>query len=83
VKLALGSIIFLASMYLMRQVLIASGIATPTVAFLFLVAAAGIPLGGLVLMEGALEHEARDLRARLDVLEKRLAEREEEPPAPR
>lgn len=80
-KLALGSIIFLASMALMRQVLVASGLATPVLAFLFLVASAGIPLGGIVLVEGALEHEANALRERIDTLEKRLAALEQDPPS--
>ena len=79
-KFVLGSVVFLASLYLMNQVLVATGIATPTVAMLFLVAAAGIPLGGIVLVEGALEHEVRDLRARLDALESRLGATEEDAP---
>ena len=74
-KIAFGSIIFLASLLLMRQVLVGSGLMTPVVAMLFLVAAVGIPLGGIVLVEGALEHEVRDLRARIDDLERRLGDR--------
>ncbi len=34
-KFVLGSVVFLASLYLMHQVLVATGIATPTVAMLF------------------------------------------------
>ena len=79
-KFVLGSVVFLASLYLMNQVLVATGIATPMVAMLFLVAAAGIPLGGIVLVEGALEHEVRDLRARLDELERRLGASEGDAP---
>lgn len=79
-KFVLGSIVFLASLYLMHQVLVATGMATPTVAMLFLVAAAGIPLGGIVLVEGALEHEVRDLRARLDAIERRIGMAEEDSP---
>jgi hypothetical protein len=77
-RFVLGSIVFLASLYLMHQVLVATGIATPTVAMLFLVAAAGIPLGGILLVEGALEHEVRELRARLDALEQRVRPADQE-----
>ncbi len=72
-KFVLGSLVFLASLFLMRQVLVVSGMVHPTLVMLFLVAAAGIPLGGIVLVEGALEHEVKDLRARIDALERRLA----------
>jgi hypothetical protein len=71
-KIAFGSIIFLASLFLMRQVLVGTALMNSTVVMLFLVAAVGIPLGGIVLVEGALEHEVEDLRARIDSLEKRL-----------
>jgi len=75
-KIAFGSIIFLASLFLMRQVLVGTGLMNSTVVMLFLVAAVGIPLGGLVLVEGAMEHEVNDLRSRIAELEKRQRHRD-------
>lgn len=74
----MGSVVFLASLFLMRQVLVGTGITTPSVALLFLVSAVGIPLGGIVLVEAALEHEARRLRERIEGLETRLQALEED-----
>ena len=71
-KFVLGSLVFLASLFLMRQVLVTSGVVHPNLVMLFLVAAACIPLGGIVLVEGAMEHEVKDLRERIDALEARI-----------
>lgn len=79
-KFVLGSLVFLASLFLMRQVLVASGVVHPNLVMLFLVAAAGIPLGGIVLVEGAMEHEVKDLRERIDALEARLRGRDDADP---
>ena len=80
-KILFGSIIFLASLFLMRQVLVGTGLMNSTVVMLFLVAAVGIPLGGIVLVEGAVEHEVNELRARIHELEKRLTARGDDPSA--
>jgi hypothetical protein len=79
-KLLFGSAVFLASLFLMRQVLVGTGLASSTGAMLFLVSAVGIPLGGLVLVESALEAETRKLRERIDGLERRLRSLEDSSP---
>lgn len=80
-KVVFGSIIFLASLFLMRQVLVGTGLLNATAAMLFLVAAVGIPLGGIVLVEGALEHEVRVLSDRIDSLERRLGREDPDRPS--
>ena len=74
-RVVIGSVVFLLSLYLMRQVLVETGLLSPTAALVFLVAAVGIPLGGIVFLEGAfdteyrrLEKEVKDLREELQRL---------------
>jgi hypothetical protein len=61
VRVVIGSVVFLLSLYLMRQVLVETGLLSPMAALVFLVAAVGIPLGGIVFLEGAFDHEYRKL----------------------
>jgi hypothetical protein len=72
VKLVLGSIVFLVSLFLMRQILVVAGVLDPPTALLFLVACVGIPLGGMVFLEGALEHENRSLRKEMAELRRQV-----------
>ncbi len=79
-KLLFGSAVFLASLFLMRQVLVGTGLTSPVGAMLFLLSAVGIPFGGLVLVESALEVETRRLRERIDALERRVRSLEDSSP---
>jgi hypothetical protein len=68
VRVAIGSVVFLLSLFLMRQVLVETGLLTPTAALVFLVAAVGIPLGGIVFLEGAFDREHRRLEREVEAL---------------
>jgi hypothetical protein len=68
VRVALGSVVFLLSLLLMRQVLVQTGLLSPMAALVFLVAAVGIPLGGIVFLEGAFDHETKRLEREVESL---------------
>jgi len=72
VRVAIGSIVFLLSLYLMRQVLVEAGLLSPTAALVFLVAAVGIPLGGIVFLEGAFDNEYRRLEKEVRTLREEI-----------
>ena len=73
-KSLLGSAVFLVSVLVMRQVLVAGGVLPPFGALLFLVAAVGIPLGGIVFLEGAFDFESREVRREVEALRREVAE---------
>ena len=69
-----GSVIFVASMFLMRRILVEAGVLTPSLALAFLACLVGIPLGGFVFLEGALEQQSRELRREIEELRETVAE---------
>lgn len=73
-KPLIGSVVFLASLFLMRRILVDAGVFSPALALVFLACVVGIPLGGIVFLEGALEQESRDLRREIDGLRAQIAE---------
>jgi hypothetical protein len=74
VKAVLGSVVFLLSLFLLRQILVGAGVLAPNVALLFLVAVVGVPLGGIVFLEAAFEHENRELRREIEQLREEVTE---------
>ena len=82
-KSVIGSVVFLVSLFLMRRILVDAGVLSPTLALLFLACVVGIPLGGIVFLEGALDQESRDLRREIDGLRAEIAElRQHAAPSP-
>jgi len=83
VKAVLGSVVFLLSLFLLRQILVGAGLLTPNLTLLFLVGLVGVPLGGIVFLEAAFEHENKALRRDVRQLEEELARlrRESEGPS--
>ncbi|MCA9753680.1 MAG: hypothetical protein R3B81_09990 [bacterium] len=75
-KSLLGSVVFLMSLFLVRQVMVGAGVLTSGTTLLFLVGLVGLPLGAIVLVEGAFEHEFRAMRERIERLESELASRD-------
>ncbi len=73
VKAVLGSVTFLVSLFLMRQILVGTGLMPPNVALIFLVAAVGIPLGGIVFLEAAFDGEQRAIRRELQELREEVS----------
>ncbi len=67
-KTVLGCAVFVASLFLLRRILVETGLLTPTLALAFLACLVGIPLGGIVFLEGALDSSARDLRREIEAL---------------
>jgi hypothetical protein len=74
VKSLVGSVVFLVSLFLARRILVEAGVLSPALALVFLACVVGIPLGGIVFLEGALEHESRDLRREIEGLRSELEE---------
>jgi hypothetical protein len=72
VKAVLGSVVFLLSLFLLRQILVGTGLLSPNLTLLFLVGLVGVPLGGIVFLEAAFEHEHRALRQEIRKLEEEL-----------
>ena len=73
-KAILGSLVFLISLVLMRQILVGAGVLPPWTALLFVVCVVGIPLGGIVFLESAFESESRRLREDVRGLREEVAE---------
>ncbi len=71
-RVVIGSVVFLLSLFLMRQVLVGSGLLSPVTALVFLVAAVGIPLGGIVFLEGAFDQEYKKLEKEVQSLREEL-----------
>ena len=71
-RVTIGSAVFLLSLFLMRQVLVQTGLLSPTAALVFLVAAVGIPLGGIVFLEGAFDHEMKRLEREVESLREEI-----------
>lgn len=67
-KTILGSVVFVASLFLLHRILVGSGMLTPTLAFFFLACLVGVPLGGIVFLEGSMDQQNRELRRELDAL---------------
>lgn len=83
VRVVIGSVVFLLSLYLMRQVLVETGLLSPMAALVFLVAAVGIPLGGIVFLEGAFDAEYKRLEKELSALREEVRRlRGDEPSEP-
>jgi hypothetical protein len=80
-KAVIGSLVFLFSLFLMRQVLVGSGLLGPWSALMFLVAAVGIPLGGIVFLEGAFDHECRRLEREVGALREEVRRLGGRPPS--
>lgn len=72
----LGSVVFLVSLFGMRQLLVGSGMLDPLASLLFLSCLVGIPLGGILLLEGAFDTEQRRLRQDLEAMRRELSELE-------
>jgi hypothetical protein len=72
----LGSVVFLVSLFAMRQLLVGSGMLDPLASLLFLSCLVGIPLGGILLLEGAFDAEQRRLRQDLEAMRRELSELE-------
>jgi uncharacterized membrane protein YccC len=80
-KSLIGSAVFLVSLFVMRRILVEAGVMTPDLALVFLACVVGIPLGGIVFLEGAIERESQDLRREIDSLRAEIAAlRESTPP---
>lgn len=73
-KSILGSVVFLASLFLMHRILVQAGLLTPTLALMFLACLVGVPLGGLVFLEGSMDLQNRELRREIDALRAEIAE---------
>ena len=73
-KSLIGSAVFLVSLFVLRRILVESGTLTPDLALVFLACVVGIPLGGIVFLEGAIERESQDLRREIDSLRAELSE---------
>jgi hypothetical protein len=73
-KSILGSAVFLASLFILRNVLVSSGALTPTMTLIFLAGLVGIPLGGIVFLEGTLEQQRRELQEEIDGLKAQIEE---------
>ena len=73
-KTVLGSVVFLVSLFGLRQILIGAGLLDPLTALLFVGCLVGIPLGGVLFLEGALESEQERMRRELDAVREELAE---------
>jgi hypothetical protein len=71
-KTVLGSAVFVASLFVLRRILVETGMLTPSMALAFLACVVGIPLGGIVFMEGALDSTARELRREIEALRAEL-----------
>ena len=67
-KAVLGSVVFLLSLFLARQILVGAGVLSGNLALLLLVALVGIPLGGVIFLETAFDQESRELRAEIERL---------------
>ena len=72
-KAVLGSVVFLVSLFLLRQILVGAGLLSANLTLLFLVGLVGVPLGGIVFLEAAFEHENKVLRREMRQLEEELA----------
>jgi hypothetical protein len=72
-KPLLGSVVFVASMFLLRRILVDAGILTPSLALAFLACLVGIPLGGIVFLEGAIDQQGRELRREIEALREEIA----------
>ena len=72
-KAVLGSVVFLVSLFLLRQILVGAGLLSANLTLLFLVGLVGVPLGGIVFLEAAFEHENKALRREMRQLEEELA----------
>lgn len=68
VKAVLGSVVFLLSLFLARQILVGAGVLSGNLALLLLVALVGIPLGGVIFLETAFDQESRELRGEIERL---------------
>jgi archaellum biogenesis protein FlaJ (TadC family) len=82
VRSLLGSVVFLASLFMLRRILVETGLLTPTLALAFLACLVGIPLGGIVFLEGAIDTRTRELRREIEALRAELGanRRPSEPP---
>lgn len=67
-KALLGSFVFVASMFLLRRILVEAGLLSPGLALAFLACLVGIPLGGIIFLEGAIDQQGRDLRREIEEL---------------
>jgi hypothetical protein len=72
--MVLGSVVFLVSLFGLRQMLVGSGMLDPLASLFFLSCLVGIPLGGILLLEGAFDTEQRRLREDLETLRREVAE---------
>ncbi len=72
--MVLGSVVFLVSLFGMRQMLVGLGVLDPLASLFFLSCLVGIPLGGILLLEGAFDAEQRRLRQDLETLRREVAE---------
>ncbi len=73
-KSILGSAVFLASLFLLHRILVQAGLLTPTLALMFLACLVGVPLGGLVFLEGSIDVQNRELRREIESLRAEIAE---------
>ena len=71
-KSILGSAVFLASLFILRNLIVGAGILTPTLTLIFLACLVGIPLGGIVFLEGTIDQQRRELQQEIDGLRAQL-----------
>lgn len=72
-KALVGTVLFFASLFLIRQILIGSGLLPPMATLVFLIGLVGIPFAGILLVESALDQEQRAIREEIDRLREEIA----------
>jgi hypothetical protein len=72
-KALVGTALFLASLFLLRQILVGSGLLPPMAALVFLIGLVGVPFAGILLIVSALDHQQRETRDELDRLRQEIA----------
>ena len=74
-KSLFGGAVFLASLFLMRRILVSAGVLDPWTAFLFVTSAVGVSLAGFLFLEGALDAHRDATRRELDAVRRELSAR--------
>ena len=67
-KSILGSAVFLASLFILRNLIVGAGLLSPVATLIFLACLVGIPLGGIVFVEGTVDEQRRELMREIEAL---------------